>query len=162
MPPVGQRGQSFFWRAVSTGSIPMMPILANIWQLRRESVQANDGGGFAFVKVTKDGLADVGAKLLPCISFGDDGMSKRPCDETAVGVVLGDLKHNFAHGFSLTKRWGDGKKAIDSWRPVEVRQDSSIAVRPVSGPKRRWRSALQDASRAAAAEEPAGFGLRAR
>jgi len=68
------------------------------------SVQANDSRGFAFVKVAEDGFADVGAKSLPCIGFGDDGMAKSPCDETAIRVVLGDLKYDFTHGFSLAKR----------------------------------------------------------
>ena len=64
-------------------------------------MEADDSGGFAFVEVAKDSLPDVGAKFLPSVGFGDDGMAEGAGNEAAVGVVFADLKHDFAHGFSI-------------------------------------------------------------
>ena len=72
-------------------------------QFIHDAVQANNGGGFAFVKVAQDSFTDVGAKFFPCVSFGDDGMSEGAGDEAAVGIVFGDLKHDFAHGYILAE-----------------------------------------------------------
>jgi len=66
-------------------------------------MQANDSWGFAFLEVAEDGFADVGAELLPSVGLGDDGVAKSAGNEAAVGIVLGDLKYDFAHEFSLAE-----------------------------------------------------------
>jgi hypothetical protein len=73
-------------------------------------VQADDGGRFAFVEVAENGLADVGAKLLLSVGLGDNGMAKGAGGKAAVRVVLGDLKHDFAHGFSIAEGMVTGKR----------------------------------------------------
>jgi hypothetical protein len=54
----------------------------------QHAVQADDSGRFAFVEVAENGFANIGAKFLPCVGFGDDKIAKRVGDETAVSVVL--------------------------------------------------------------------------
>ena len=68
-----------------------------------KSGEADDGGSFAFVKVAEDGSVDVGGKLFSSVGFGDNGMAGGAVGEAAIRVVLGDLKHDFAHGFSLAE-----------------------------------------------------------
>jgi len=57
----------------------------------QDAVQADNGGGFAFVEVTENGLADIGAKFLPSVAFRDNRAAKSAGGETTVGVILGYL-----------------------------------------------------------------------
>jgi hypothetical protein len=73
-------------------------------------VQAQKGRGFALVEMAEDGLADIGAKFLPSVGFGDNGVAECAGNETAIGVVLGNLKYDFTHGFSVADGDVVGKK----------------------------------------------------
>jgi hypothetical protein len=57
-------------------------------QFVHDPVEADDRWGFAFVEVAKDSLADIGAKFLPSVGFGDDGMAEGTGNEAAVGVIF--------------------------------------------------------------------------
>jgi hypothetical protein len=57
-------------------------------QFVHDPVEADDRGGFAFVEVAKDSLADVGAKFSPSAGFDDDGMAEGAGNEAAVSVIF--------------------------------------------------------------------------
>jgi len=61
-------------------------------QFVQHTVQADDGGGFPFIEMAEDGLADIGAKLLPGISFGDNGVAEGAHNEAAIIAVLVDYQ----------------------------------------------------------------------
>ena len=86
-------------------------------QFIHHAVQADDGGSFALIEVAADGLADIDAKLLPIIRLGDNGMAKGAGGETAIRVILDDLKHNFTHRRTVAEVGFRGKWSARQFLP---------------------------------------------
>jgi hypothetical protein len=83
-------------------------------------MQADDRRGFAFIEVTKNGLNDIDAKLFPSVGFRDNGMSERARDEAPVSIVFGNLKYDFAHGFTVAEDEVIGKKVYQKRTPTAL------------------------------------------
>lgn len=66
-----------------------------------DPVQADDGGGFAFVEMAANRLANVCAELFPSVRLGDDGMAESTGDEATIGFVFYDVKNDLVHGLKL-------------------------------------------------------------
>src|SRR5277367_6346928 len=91
----------------------------------KHTVQADDGGRFAFVEVAEDGFADVGAQFLPSVGFSNNGMAECAGNESSVSVVFGDLKYDFAHVSSIAEGSQIGKRV----KPLPRGFPQSLSIR---------------------------------
>lgn len=66
-------------------------------------MEPNQARRLPFLKMTTNGIPDIGAQCLPGIRLRDDGMPEGTGDETALGFFFAALKDDLAHGFNVSR-----------------------------------------------------------
>ncbi len=86
-------------------------------------MQPDHGWRLALVEMTKHGFAHVCAQPFPLVRFGDDGMPKRSCDETAIDLVLRHLENDLGcHRVTMLEPVNRVKALI--YFPTKIRRKS--------------------------------------